>query len=208
MSAAQSAKSLLGRMPPRVRLTVKCAVLFALVIWLCYWIVLEEKADHLTMEEYKEEHLRKTFLTKKSEAINLPAYRTQLADVELAFGRVIRSLPPTFEGAYEKAVRAATAHSLRVEHMSVSEHEPLRDFYAQLPASLKLAGTFHDLGAFLNDLAELDAYIMVDDFRLEATALPGIVSMDASLSAFRYLNEQEIAAARSEAARKKRAAKK
>jgi type IV pilus assembly protein PilO len=199
--------SLPGRWPPPVRLALKFSAYFVLVLALSYWLVLEQKSDELTFEEAKEERLRTTFVEKKKAAMNLPQYRSQLEQIDRTFGTVLQLLPSAYEGAHQKAVRAATVHGLRVEQMTLAESEQQRDFYAQLTASLKVAGPFHDLGAFLNDLAELGGIMTVGDFRLDATAAPGILSMDASVSAFRYLDEEELAAQR-KAAQKRRTSKK
>src|SRR3970040_2913895 len=65
----------------------------ALIVLASYWFDWQHQIEGIKQEKVKEEGLRKTFLTKKSEAINLPAYQKQLEDIEKQFGALLKQLP-------------------------------------------------------------------------------------------------------------------
>src|SRR3990172_5870265 len=74
----------------------KLGVLFitlAVIVLASFWFDWQHQIEGINQEKVKEEGLRKTFLTKKSEAINLPAYQKQLEDIEKQFGALLKQLP-------------------------------------------------------------------------------------------------------------------
>ena len=71
----------------------KLGVLFitlVLIVAASWWFDWQHQIEGINSEKLKEEGLRKTFLTKKSEAINLPAYQKQLEDIEKQFGALLK----------------------------------------------------------------------------------------------------------------------
>jgi Tfp pilus assembly protein PilO len=53
--------------------------------------------------------------------------------------------------------KAAQARGLAVELFRPGGEAP-REFYAEVPITLNLTGSYHDIGAFTGDLARLAAY--------------------------------------------------
>ena len=64
----------IGSAPILVKFGVLLVIL-ALIVAASWWFDWQDQIDKINSEAQKEEGLRKTFLTKKSEAINLPAYQ-------------------------------------------------------------------------------------------------------------------------------------
>jgi type IV pilus assembly protein PilO len=77
----------------------------------------------------------------------------------------------------------------------------MRDFYAELPISIKVTGTYHDIGAFASDVGKLSRIVTLNDISL-TTAKGGLLVLDATAKTFRYLDEEEIAQQRKAAAKK------
>jgi type IV pilus assembly protein PilO len=73
--------------------------------------------------------------------------------------------------------------------------ESRKDFYAELPIQLKLTGSYHDLGSFAGDIAKLSRIVTLNDVNL-APSREGVMTLDVTAKTFRYLDEQELAAAR------------
>ena len=85
--------------------------------------------------------------------------------------------------------------------------ETAREFYSELPITLKLTGTYHDMGGFAADVGQLPRIVTLNDVAIEA-GKDGNLSMDVTARTFRYLDEDEVAAQRKAAAAKKGPAKK
>src|SRR5215467_7558760 len=82
----------IGSAPIVVRFSV-LVILLALIIGAGYWFDWQNQLEQINAEKVKEEQLRTTFLDKKKQAIDLPAYRKQLADIEKQFGALLKQLP-------------------------------------------------------------------------------------------------------------------
>jgi len=73
--------------------------------------------------------------------------------------------------------------------------ETLADFYATLPVAIKVSGSYHDIGGFVSDLAQMPRIVTLHDVAL-APEKEGLLTMDARVQTYRYLDENELAAVR------------
>ena len=62
-----------------------------------YFVLYQGQLDDLSREEKKEVDLKSTFLEKKKLAVNLEAYQQQRAEIEQAFGALLKQLPTKSE---------------------------------------------------------------------------------------------------------------
>ncbi|MNV51622.1 Pilus assembly protein, PilO [compost metagenome] len=68
-----------------------------------------------------------------------------------------------------------------------------KDYYAELPISIRVTGRYHDIGAFASDVAHLSRIVTLNNI----TITPGAretLTMDATARTFRYLDPEEIQA--------------
>lgn len=193
----------IGSAPILVKFGVLLFVL-AVIIGLSYYFDWQDQWDRIKSEENKEAGLRKTFLTKKREAINLPAYEKQLEDIEKQFGALLKQLPGKSEmdALLTDINQAGLGRGLQFELFKPAGGETRRDFYAELPISIRITGNYHDIGAFASDISKLSRIVTLNDIGL-ATAKGGLV-LDATAKTFRYLDESEIAQQRKAPAKGKK----
>jgi type IV pilus assembly protein PilO len=81
---------------------------------------------------------------------------------------------------------------LQFELFKPAPQETLTEFYAELPVSIKVTGSYHDLGSFASDVAKLPRIVLLQDMNI-ATGKEGVLSMDAVAKTYRYLDEEESA---------------
>ncbi len=187
--------------------------LLILVLAAGYWFDWSEQWDKLTVSRNKEGELRTQYLDKKAKAVNLEAYRKQLADIEQSFGAMLRQLPnkSEMEALLSDINQAGLGRGLQFELFKPAAQEVLSDFYAELPISIKVAGNYHDIGAFTSDVSQLSRIVTLNNVTLGMDK-DGKLSMDAVARTYRYLDEEEVAkqkqAAREKAEKAKKGAKK
>jgi type IV pilus assembly protein PilO len=186
----------------------KLGVLFitlALMVAASWWFDWQHQIDGINQEKVKEEGLRKTFLTKKSEAINLPAYQKQLEDIEKQFGALLKQLPGRSEmdALLTDINQAGLGRGLQFELFKPAAQETRRDFYAELPISIKVTGNYHDIGAFASDIGKLSRIVTLENISLASSGKGGGLVLDALAKTFRYLDDEELAQQRRTAAAKK-----
>jgi type IV pilus assembly protein PilO len=81
----------------------------------------------------------------------------------------------------------------------------MAEFYAELPIKIRITGTYHDMGAFASDVAQLPRIVTLNDVVIANDK--GVLSLDAEAKTFRYLDEEEIAKQKAIAKAKAGAAK-
>lgn len=184
-------------------------IVLALAVGAAYWFDWQNQIDLIQAEKTKEDQLRTTFIEKKKQALELPAYRKQLDDIEKQFGALLKQLPGKSEmdALLTDINQAGLGRGLQFELFKPAAQESRKDFYAELPISIKISGTYHDIGAFASDIGKLSRIVTLNDVSLAAQKDGGL-TMDATARTFRYLDEDELAQQRRAAAKDKKGAKK
>ena len=149
--------------------------------------------EELEGKRAQESKLKEDWVNKKRQAVNLDEHRRQLAEIDRSFGALLRQLPNQAEmgDMLVDINKAAQARGLSVELFKPGGEAP-REFYAEVPITLSLTGTYHDLGAFTGDLAKLPRIVTLNDINLSPTTGSSL-SLKTTAKTFRYLDEAEIA---------------
>src|SRR5215510_6428996 len=157
----------IGSSPIVVRLGVLIVIL-GLIIAAGWWFDWQNQLDQINAEKTKEEQLRTTFLDKKKQAIDLPAYRKQLQDIEKQFGALLKQLPGKSEmdALLTDINQAGLGRGLQFELFKPAPQETRRDFYAELPITIKVTGSYHDIGAFASDIGKLSRIVTLENVAL------------------------------------------
>jgi len=174
-------------------------ILLLLLVFAGYWFDWQNQLDELARDRAKEQDLRTAFLDKKKQAVNLEAYRKQLAEIEESFGEMLKQLPnkSEMEALLTDINQAGLGRGLQFELFRPAPAETRSEFYAELPITIKLAGNYHDIGAFASDISQLSRIVTLNDIAL-STSKAGL-TLDAVAKTFRYLDESEVAAQRKSA---------
>jgi type IV pilus assembly protein PilO len=172
-------------------------LLLALIVFLSYWFDWQHQIEELDTHRAKETQLRQTFVDKKRQAINLEAYRKQLADIEKSFGALLKQLPSKSEmdALLTDINQAGLGRGLQFELFKPAPSETFSEFYAELPIQLKISGGYHDFGAFATDISKLSRIVTLNDIELNS-GKDGQIIMDSVAKTYRYLDEEEVAAQR------------
>jgi len=183
-------------------------ILVVVVLGAGYLLDWSSQWDELTAARAKEDSLRNAFLDKKRQAINLEAYRKQLADIEQSFGAMLKQLPnrSEMEALLSDINQAGLGRGLQFELFKPAGAEIMSDFYAELPIPIKVVGNYHDIGAFASDVSQLSRIVTLNNLGL-ATDKEGNLMMDATARTSRYLDEEEVAQQRKAAREKAEKAK-
>jgi type IV pilus assembly protein PilO len=173
-----------------------------------YFADTQGQIEQLEAGRTQEEELKKQYLGKKKQAINLDLHRQQLREIDTQFGALLRQLPnkSQMDALLVDINQAGLGRGLQFELFKPAANEAVSDFYAELPIQVKVLGTYHDMGAFASDVGQLSRIVTLNNVAINA-GKDGNLMMDATARTFRYLDEDEIAAQRKAAAAKKGAKK-
>lgn len=165
----------------------------------------QSQLEELERGANEEAKLKTEYVDKKKQAVNLDLHRQQLREIDTQFGALLRQLPnkSQMDALLVDINQAGLGRGLQFELFKPAAAEIQREFYAELPITIKVVGTYHDMGAFASDVGQLSRIVTLNDVSI-AAGRDGILTMDATARTFRYLDEAEIAAQRraQQAARK------
>ncbi len=156
-----------------------------------------------------ETKLKADYLDKKKQAVNLDLHRQQLREIDTQFGALLRQLPnkSQMDALLVDINQAGLGRGLQFDLFRPAPSENQREFYAELPITVRVVGTYHDMGAFASDVGQLSRIVTLNDVAIQ-TSKGGVLTMDATARTFRYLDDTEVAAQRkTQQAAKKGAAK-
>lgn len=185
---------------PRYGLFLLVAIVVVVVLW---FVWLSGEDEILTQERAKEVQLREEYRTKLAKAINLDALRKQREQVLQYVTQLEKQLPSKAEmdALLSDINQAGLGRSLQFELFRPGQ-VVVRDYYAELPITLKVTGRFHDIGSFTSDVAHLSRIVTLNNLTVTPREA-GTLTMDATAKTFRYLDQEEIAAQRKPAGGRK-----
>ncbi|MCB1877053.1 MAG: type 4a pilus biogenesis protein PilO [Chromatiales bacterium] len=183
----------IGNWPLAVKLGMAVA-LAALLLFAGYWFDTQEQLTRLEQSESKEQELKQQLSALQAKAVNLEAYKEQLAEMRESFGAMIRQLPNTTEVAelLVDVSQTGLSNGLEFDLFQPAAESP-KEFYAELPIALKVVGHFHEFGAFVSGLASLPRIVTLHDIRIRNRGSkddPNALIMEATAKTYRYLDDQ------------------
>ena len=159
-----------------------------------YFAINQGQLEELEQGQQKEVKLKDEYVNKKKQAINLDLHRQQLREIDTQFGALLKQLPnkSQMDALLVDINQAGLGRGLQFELFRPAATEMRRDFYAELPITVKVTGNYHDMGAFASDVGQLSRIVTLNDVSI-AAGNDGNLTMDAVARTFRYLDDDEVA---------------
>jgi type IV pilus assembly protein PilO len=199
-----------GQWPMLPKIVTWALVAVAMVV-LGWFTLLSAAHDELDAERAKEPGLKTDYRAKLGQAVNLAELRKQKVQVEEYVLQLEKQLPGKAEmdALLSDINQAGLGRGLQFELFRPGQ-VVVKDYYAELPISIKVSGRYHDMGAFAGDIANLSRIVTLHNMNI--TAAPrdatGALSMEATARTYRYLDQTELEEIRKKAAAAKAGAKK
>lgn len=202
-----------GRWPLSMKL-IAITLVGVAVLGAGLWLDTRRQLDTLESIRAKEKTLKTEFQDKQAKAANLDAYKVQMDEMRRSFGAMLRQLPSKTEVAELLVDISQTGLQSGLEfELFKPEGERPADFYAELPITIKVAGTYHEFGQFVSDVAALPRIVTLQDFSIgplsgkqggkkaqdskkddkkSESANQDMLIMEVTAKTFRYLEEEEL----------------
>jgi type IV pilus assembly protein PilO len=181
---------------PRYLLCLAVTILVVVVLWFTW---LSSSDEELTAETATELKLRDDFSKKVVKAASLEALKKQREQVQQYVTQLEKQLPSKAEMAalLSDINQAGVGRSLQFELFRPGQ-VVVKEYYAELPITVRVTGRYHDMGAFAADIANLSRIVTLNNLTL-TPAKDGILTMDTTAKTFRYLDADEVALQRKSA---------
>lgn len=178
---------------PRYALLLVIALSIVVLLWV-FWLTGSQ--DALQAEQDKEVTLRADYKTKLSKAVNLDVLKKQREQVQQYVTQLEKQLPSKAEmdALLSDINQAGLGRSLQFELFRPGQ-VAVKDYYAELPITIRVTGKYHDIGSFASDIANLSRIVTLNNLSL-APRPDSTLILDATAKTFRYLDPDEVQAQR------------
>jgi len=197
----------IGSWPTAIK-GVLVAIVAVGVLTLGYFVDMQSQQEDLDRVTGEEKRLKSDFERKQAKAANLDAYKAQMVEMEDSFGAMIRQLPSKTEVEDLLVDISQTGLASGIEFQLFKPlPEKHIEFYAELPITLKMTGTYHQFGEFVSGIAALPRIVTLENISIKSAksrskGKKNILTMDVTAKTYRYLDESEVSGKRKK--RKKR----
>lgn len=176
---------------PKMLLYIFIAIAVAVVAWFAF---LQDYQLQLDEERNKEAALRTDYQKKLVKAVSLDALKKQREQIQQYVIQLEKQLPSKAEMAalLSDINQSGLGRSLQFDLFRPGQ-VVARDYYAELPISIKVTGRYHDIGAFASDIAHLSRIVTLNNMTITPGARDAL-TMDATARTFRYLDPEEVQA--------------
>lgn len=193
-----------GQWPLIPRLLCGLGALAAVVLlgWFGY---LSGQKEALARGSQEELQLREAYRSKVRQAINLEGLSRQKEQVNEYVSTLEKQLPSKAEmdALLSDINQAGLGRGLQFELFKPGQ-VLVKDYYAELPIDIRVTGTYHDIGAFTSDIANLPRIVTLNNLSL-AKGRNDTLTLETVAKTFRYLDREEIAAQQQSAKAKDKA---
>lgn len=179
---------------PKLLSYIAAALAVLLVGW---YFFLSPVSDELAAERSTEETLKQDFSNKLGQAANLAELKKQRLQVQEYVTQLEKQLPGKAEmdALLSDINQAGLGRGLDFELFKPGD-SVVKDYYAELPISIKVSGSYHDVGAFAADVANLSRIVTLHDMTIRVGGKgkdeTGPLVMEATARTYRYLDAEEV----------------
>lgn len=185
---------------PRYALFVFVSIAIVVFLWFTW---LSGSQETLQAEQEKELKLRDDYKVKLTKAVNLDVLKKQREQVQQYVTQLEKQLPSKAEmdALLSDINQAGLGRSLQFDLFRPGQ-VAVKEYYAELPITIKVTGKYHDVGNFASDIANLSRIVTLNNLSLAPRADSTLV-LDATAKTFRYLDPDEVQAQRNATGAKK-----
>jgi type IV pilus assembly protein PilO len=185
-----------GQWPWMPKVAVFAAVAVGVVV-VGWFALLSTALEELEAERAREPELRAQFESKLAQAVNLTELRKQKLQVQEYVTQLEKQLPGKAEmdALLSDINQAGLGRGLLFDLFRPGQVE-VKDFYAELPITVRVTGRYHDVGAFAADVANLSRIVTLHNLAISPLTTKdagGALSMEAVARTYRYLDANEVA---------------
>lgn len=159
-----------------------------------YYFVVSKKQEALESVQSQEQSLRAEFDRKQRKASNLQAYEEQLEEMKKTFGSMLKSLPDKTEvdNLLVEVSRAGSANNLKINQFKPTG-EQSKEFYAEYPITMRLAGSYAELTGFISSIAAMQRIVTLHNITItpEGNDASRLLNIELTAKTYRYLSDED-----------------
>ena len=169
-----------------------CVLVVAIVLGGVGYLKVKDLNQQLDRVTAQETTLRQNFERKSFQAANLDEHLLQMEEMELSFGALLDRLPGDTEvpGLLEDIDARGSESGLEINSIRL-EAERQSEYYVELPISINVSGSYHDMGSFVSGVAGMPRIVTLHNFAITRSGSSGALDMQIQARTYRYKSQDE-----------------
>lgn len=165
------------------------------VVFVCWHFFYGARAEEAAKLRETVETLKSQIITERRIARNLPKVKEEVKALNEKLNVAVQELPdrkqiPELLSSISDLAKEA---GLEVSLFKPAD-ENMRDFYAEVPVSIAVSGSYHQVATFFDEVGQLPRIVNIADIALKEPELGDTkvtISSSCTATTFRYLDEEE-----------------
>lgn len=170
------------------------AVLVALLVGACVWFLIFPEYEKLGEMDQQLSRLEADLIQKQRIANNLPKFKAEFLKLEEQLKAALTQLPNKKEIPSLLTNIATIARDNGLDVISFSpKGEVSKGFYAEVPNSVDLLGTYHQIAEFAQAVSKLSRIVNLSDLELSGPKIEGdmaILKIKCNVTTFRFVENK------------------
>lgn len=185
----------INKLPQNQKIALLASI--AILLLVAYWFALfNAKREQLGAANERLSELQVQLAENRTLAADLPRFREELGKLDAELTEALRQLPNEKELPILLTNITTLGKNAGLEFKDfIPQQEVKKGFYAEVPISISLRGSFHNLASFFDELSRLDRIVNVENFSIDGVRVrTNAVELQISGTAttFRFLSEEEV----------------
>ena len=185
----------LTRLPLAGQLGVSL-VIAALIGGGFYYFWYSDALEQQRQKEARLADLQKQIRALEATANRLPEFQREVQALEARLETLKRILPPEKEmpDLMRRIQYLAAQSSLQIRRFNPAAVVQ-KDFYQEVPVSMDLEGTYHNMGAFLDRVSRMSRLVNMSDLKIKSQqqqTLNNTIAVGATATTYVYIENQPV----------------
>jgi type IV pilus assembly protein PilO len=168
------------------------AVIAALICGGFYYFWYSDALEQQRQKETRLADLQKQIRALEATANRLPEFQREVQALEARLETLKRILPPEKEmpDLMRRIQYLAAQSSLQIRKFNPAP-VVTKDFYQEVPVSIDVEGTYHNMGAFLDRVSRMSRLVNMSDLKIKAQSaqtLNNTVAVTSTATTYVYLD--------------------
>lgn len=175
----------------KVHLIIICGVTFVLIVGLVYWLAYMPKFDTIKKKEEELSQLREKLATAERQARDIEKFRNDMREAEDEFRRVRKSLPEGKEIPSLLINISRAGHEAGLEFLLFERKDAVsKEFYAEIPIAIRVAGGYHNVGEFFDKVAKLSRIVNIRNIKMIPSG-SGLKETSCTATTYMFVEKKE-----------------
>jgi len=174
-----------------------CVATFIVITGSFVYFLYLPKFENLNQLNSEYKSLEQRLASAKIKAAQLNKYREKMKTAETQYKIAMKALPdkkeiPSLLTSISESGKEAGLEFLLFQPIS----EINKDFYAEIPVSIKVAGNYHNVGLFFDKVSKLSRIVNIKDIVIATPREGGMLNTSCTAVTYRFVEAEEKNAAK------------